>query len=732
MRAKALFVAIALLMLPLAPADAESRLAGPPPYPFLRLHRAIFDAQTTSPSAPTSDWAAAAPDSYAILQLRGPITVADRAALEQTGVSLLEYLPDFAYLVRGSPAQLDAAARLPQVYARAPFTLADKLAPALLRALARGETDFGPVWIVGWPDDVGVLAQDLLTSGVDGRTALTAMQLLQLANLESVRWIEPLGSPRLQNDYARAIMQVDPTWQNQQLFGAGQIIAVADSGLDTGDMDTLSPDFAGRLVATHVLSPTGDLGDNFGHGTHVAGSVAGAGVQSGANPAEHDYAGSFAGVAPEASLVIQAFEVAQDGSIVGLDPDYYSLFAQAYADGAHLHTNSWGDVTGPISDTEAAFGGYPYGSQRTDQFIWDNPEMTILFAAGNSGQDGTGSGICFDGDGVVDPDSLLAPGTAKNVITVGATESNRSDSGLGATPWLFLSLCFLADPIAFDSLADNANGMAAFSSRGPTDDGRIKPDIVAPGTNIVSNKSHYPGATELWGLHETNSDYVYSGGTSMATPLTAGASVLVREWLTLHGVANPSAAAVKAALLDTTADIAPGQYGTGSTQEIPFEWPNSVAGWGRADLGFVEAPAPYTLWVDDHTTGLATGENVDYTHTDIQPLTVVTSTQPLRIMLAWTDPPASLSAAAQLVNDLDLVVTGPDETVYSGNGVASGDHINNVEGIIITNPPTGPYTVEVRAYNVPIDFQPYALAVAGPLSGTITAQYRLFLPIVQR
>jgi serine protease AprX len=733
MRATTFLLVSALVMLPLGVTGSAPRISAAPHEPQLRLHRANFDARTVQPTAPTSTFAAAASGPYAIIQFHGPVTVADRVALEQTGVILLEYLPDFAYLVQGSADPLAAAARLPQVYARTPFTLADKLAPALLRALARGETEFGPLQIAGWPDDAGRLARDLQAVAMNDPTTLNATQLLQVASLESVRWIEPRGNPRLLNDYARAIMQVDPVWQNRQLFGAGQVIAVADSGLDTGEMNTLSPDFAGRIVATHVLSPTGDLGDNFGHGTHVAGSVAGAGVQSGANPAQHEYAGSFAGVAPEASLVIQAFEVLPDGSITGLNPDYYSLFEQAYVDGARLHTNSWGDLTGPITDTAAAYGGYPYGSQRTDQFLWEHPDMTIFFAAGNSGQDGTPDalGLCTDGDGVVDPDSLLAPGTAKNIITVGATESNRSDSGLGATPWILLSLCFLTSPIVLDPLADNANGMAAFSSRGPADDGRVKPDIVAPGTNIISNKSHYPGATSLWGDHETNPDYVYSGGTSMATPLTAGMGVLVRQWLTTRGLTNPSAAAVKATLLNTTYDLAPGQYGSGLTQEIPFERPNSVAGWGRADLGFIEAPTPYTFWIDDHTAGLVTGQVVEYTHTETQPLNVITSTQPLRVMLVWTDPPASLSAAAQLVNDLDLVVTGPEGAIYYGNNIITGDRTNNVEGVIINNPPIGSYTVRVRGYNVPIASQPYALAVAGPI-GIGSATYPIYFPVILR
>jgi len=708
-----------------------------PPAPQLRLHRGTFNAQIAGPAGPGPVLTAAASGPYAIIQLRGPITVADRQALEQSGLMLLEYLPDYAYLVRGSPAQLDEAAALPQVYARAFFTLADKLSPALLRAIARGTNDLGPVRIIGWPDGQSALTRELGTLGLgDQQAAVDLGQLMQLLQLDSVRWVEPSSQPRLLNDYARTIMKVDQTWQTHQLFGAGQTVAIADTGLDTGDFNTLSPDFAGRIVATQVLSAGGDWADGHGHGTHVAGSVAGAGVQSGANPAQRRYENSFAGIAPEANLVIQGFEVASNGSVIGLDPDYYQLFDRAYAAGARLHSDSWGDITGPLTDPEAAYGGYPYGAQRTDQFIWDHPDMAIFFAAGNSGQDGTPGlfGFCFDGDGVVDVDSLLFPGTAKNVITVGASESNRSGEGLGSTPWILISFCFLAEPIAPDIIANNANGMAAFSSRGPVDDGRTKPDIVAPGTNIVSNRSHEAGATTLWGAHQTNPDhYVYSGGTSMATPLVAGMGALVRQWLSNQGLPNPSAAAVKATLLNTAQDISPGQYGPGATQEIPFNRPNSVSGWGRADLGFLNAPPPYTLWVDDHLSGLGTGQVVSYTSTLSHPLTVLTSTQSLRVLLAWTDSPASLSASAQLVNDLDLVIIGPDRRTYYGNGGPSEDRTNNVEGVIINTPSLGPYQVEVRGFNVPVAGQSYALAIAGPLGGdggTDIGIDEIYLPLI--
>ncbi|HRQ38320.1 MAG TPA: S8 family serine peptidase [Chloroflexota bacterium] len=690
----------------------STRVTGQTITPQLRLHRGVFDAQ--EPNAPTWGPDTPAPGPYAIIQFRGPISHAHKNRLEQTGVTILEYLPDYAYLVRGTAVQLDAAAALPPVYGRTPFTLADKLAPALLRAVDQGAA-IGPVRITGWPDDSGQLALALTTLPFDHTRPLTQAQLLQIAELTAVRWIEPYSQPRLLNDYGRNIMDVNTVWQTTPLYGDGQILAIADSGLDTGNQATLSPDFAGRVIATFPLAPGGDWADQHGHGTHVAGSAAGAGIQSGATPG--NYTASFAGVAPEANLVIQGFEVDSNGAIIGIPEDYYTLFDQAYGSGARLHSNSWGDVTGPVTDTEAMFGGYPYGAQRTDQFLWDHPDMTIFAAAGNSGADGVPGvfGFCTGGDGVVDLDSLLSPATAKNVITVGASESDKNEGPLQGVPWLLISFCFATQPIAGDINANNINGMAAFSSRGPADDGRSKPDITAPGVNIVSNRSHAPGAGTLWGAH-TNPDYVYSGGTSMATPLTAGMGTLAREWLTDQGAANPSAALVKATLLNTTEDMAPGQYGTGATQEIPFTRPNSVAGWGRASLGFVSPPPNHTLWFDDHTTGLNTGQSVNYNHTAERPLQVITNTQPLRIMLVWTDPPASLSAAAQLVNDLDLVVTGPGGATYYGNNIPTGDRLNNVEGIIIDNPPIGIYQISVNAFNVPIASQPYALVVAGPLT----------------
>ncbi|WP_110514983.1 S8 family serine peptidase [Herpetosiphon llansteffanensis] len=707
-----------LLLLSLVLLSFGSAASKPPSAtipPKLYLQRGTIDL-TVASQTQADPWLQPI-DGYAVIQFSGPILLKQRQAVAATGLEIVEYLPDYAYLVRGSAAQQAAARTIDGFYARGAWTLADKVQPGLLKLLQRGQYRGLPLRTIGWDNQLASAEQAVKAQGLTLDAIRSVDQMLQLARISEVRWIEVVSTPKLIDQYARQVQQVEPVWMDRQLYGQNQIVAYTDTGLDTGSLATLSNDFANRIQATQVLSAGSNWDDNHGHGTHVAGSIAGNGALSGSNPASHSYTSSMAGIAPEAKLVVQAFEADVNGNIVGLPTDFYPMYQQAYNAGARIHSNSWGDVTGPVTDTEALYGGYPYSAQRTDQFLWEHPDYTMLFGAGNSGADGEVGemGFCTGGNGVVDPDSLLTPATAKNVITVGASESPRPTGGYTSLPWLLLSFCFATEPILSDTLSDDANGMAAFSSRGPTDDGRIKPDLVAPGTNIVSTRSYGSGASTLWGVHETNGNYVYSGGTSMATPLVAGTVALIREWLATEGLSNPSAAVIKSIALNTTVDIAPGQYGTGVTQEIPYNRPNSVAGWGRSNLSFITKAAPYDLWVDDHAAGLSTGQTVSYNHTTSQPLTVLTNTQPLRVMLNWTDPPASLAAAQQLVNDLDLVVIGPDGTRYYGNNQSTGDRTNNLEGVIINTPQLGAYQIEVNAHNVPIASQAYGLAVAGPL-----------------
>ncbi|MBW2561410.1 MAG: S8 family serine peptidase, partial [Deltaproteobacteria bacterium] len=329
------------------------------------------------------------------------------------------------------------------------------------------------------------------------------------------------------------------------------------------------------------------------------------------------------------------------------------LFSQADGAGADLHTNSWGTTVN---------GMYTSSSQDVDEYMWNHRDFLILTSAGNDGID-------MDGDGVVDLYSMGSPATAKNILSVGASEGNRPSKaftyGGGSN-----AKKYSVDPIFSDLYADDPDGMAAFSSRGPCLDGRYKPDIVAPGTFILSTRSSVASG-EGWGVY--NDYYLYMGGTSMSCPLAAGAAALMREYLMNEkGLASPSAALIKAALLNSAEDISPGQYGTRAYQEIPDSpVPNNVEGWGRLNLGDGVYPqSPFNILYYDEQNSLNTGEYREYT------VNVSRFRSPLKINLVWTDYPGTPTAQGGLVNDLDLQVTDPSSTVHYPDGASQKSAIS--------------------------------------------------------
>lgn len=616
MHRKAILAAFLLLFL-LIQAGARHLLAQPTPdSPRIRLQAATFDPLADRLSTPPTPDTKRGEDrqSTHLVQFDGPVQEAWKTAVREAGAHLYGYIPDHAFIARLDAATAEKVRALPFVRWVGPYKPAYRLAPTLagLTTQATGTTT---VTVETLPDAnleglaEQIAAWDGTVAGRGGnaaagylRVTLPPDRLDDLAGLDGVLWVEPYFEPRLQNDVGGGtILRANEVRASVGLFGAGQIVAIADTGLDLGTTDpAMSDDFEGRIVEGQALCAASGQRDGWsdlnGHGTHVSGSVLGSGQNSGSTPAVHDYSNSFAGIAPEAQLIFQSVDSNGDSSLECIPTDMVtSLFGPAYSLGARIHSNSWG---GPTS-------GYTTESQQVDTMMWQHPDLLLLFAAGNNGTDA-------NADGVVDPHSLSTPGTAKNVLTVGASENLRPQR---IATWGNSFRGFPAEPIASDRLADNANGMAAFSGRGPTDDGRIKPDVVAPGTWIISARSHVPTAGTGWGAYDAN--YVYMGGTSMATPLTAGAATLVREWLVrMKNVTSPSAALIKAVLLGGAADISPGQYGSGSTREVPATRPNNVSGWGRVDL--VESlvpPAPRQIWFADNTTGVPTGGSAVYTLT---------------------------------------------------------------------------------------------------------------------
>ena len=548
----------------------------------------------------------------------------------------------------------------------------------------------------------------------------------QLARLHGVRVVEPYALRQLRNDVAAGLMGAREVSNpaGLGLSGRGEVVGVADSGLDTGNASTIHPDFAGRIAAilswpvaadwstvvTNVGGDDGAADTRSGHGTHVAGSVCGNGSASLAVQPE-----PVRGLAFEGNLVFQAVEqrllwtdayrqayykqyhrYPPDSGLAGLPVDLKVLFQQAYDAGARVHNNSWGG---------GDFGAYDDYAESVDRFMWEHKDFLILFAAGNDGADG-------NRDGVVDEGSLTPPGTAKNCITVGAAESTRTQGGYQQPYGQLWPSDYPANPLKSDKPSDNGDDLAAFSSRGPTRDGRIKPDLVAPGTNILSVRSQAlpVGTNPGWGAWtKAPSKYMFDGGTSMATPLTTGAAAVVRQYLrTVKRRANPSAALIKATLLHGAQYRSYRHAPTAGNTLYDF-----AQGWGHLDLQSVLAPAaPVQVKWYDNRSGLNTGKSWRWS------ATVADTSAPLAITLVWTDYPGAPGSYPNLVNDLDLVVTAPSGAIYYGNsapGQAGGkpDRTNNVERVVIPTPEAGRYTIRVRGTNVPRGPQDFALVYSG-------------------
>ena len=425
-------------------------------------------------------------------------------------------------------------------------------------------------------------------------------------------------------------------------------------------------------------------------------------------------------------------------------PDFNNMLAAGYNNGARITSNSWGASTA---------GGYNMNSQTYDARTRDadtvtpgNQQLLMVFAAGNSGPGAQTVG---------------APGTAKNVITVGAAENVHSHSiANGGNHPAGNDGCGIPD-----TGADSANDMIGFSSRGPCRDGRRKPDIVAPGTHVtgmtyvaVGSGSLPPalffgaadpgfradGVCALPGSGTAGSPnnffpfspaqrwYTTSSGTSHSCPAVAGGAALVYQqfinnppYIAAHrtppGSAPPSPAMVKAYLMNSARYMT----GVGANDTL---WSNSQ-GMGMMNLGTafngVQRIIRDQVPADRFT---ATGQERFLTGT------VVDGTAPFRVTLAWTDAPGPTTGNAYL-NDLDLEVTIGGNTyrgnVFSGaNSVTGGtaDFRNNVESVFLPPFPAGtPFLVRVRAANIIAQADPtvagfnqdYALVVHNGQPATI-------------
>jgi hypothetical protein len=689
------------------------------------------------------------PRRYVIAKADGPATPVLRQALSARGYRVLRYLPEDALLVE----RTQTAASVPGVVDWVAFEPADRIARDLasLEALALARGGPGPaaaptpllVHLMPGADADAVRAV-LAEFGIapvgegpaDGFARLSlvvpAAQAPALARRlgerDEVFFVERVRRLGLLNDKSAGSVQSGqlgpeptktPIWEHG-LRGDGQIVGVLDTGADVDscwfDDDTLpttntwSAAFGygiavgsghRKILAYDFLyscdqypksgcdSPSAiDGWDNHGHGSHIAGSILGDQNRDPGVHALHD------GLAPAARLVMQDAGYGNDpcAELPGLGcpvTDLGPLFAQAYAQGVRIHSNSYGD-----NENAAAPGqsNYSARSQDVDRFMWEHRDMLIIFAAGNSGSGNKDF-------------SVGSPSTNKNGLSVGSARRSVSSS--------------------------TDEDISGFSSRGVTGDGRIKPDLMAPGCNAsASTNRMVPG----------KSCSVNSGcGTSYAAPVAAGAAALVRQYFVdgfyPSGAASaadgfaPSAALMKAMLINAAQSMT----GKDNASQTIAPIPSHEQGFGRIQLdqALVFQGDDRQLFVDDHRAGLAAGASESIATS----IDGVRSDRPLKITLTWTDYPGtpdsppvqprvddpSSWSAPQLVNDLDLVVTDPSGTVYLGNvftaGVAAtggeADRRNNVEEVLIAAPAPGSYTIEVVPHAIVEGDQEYALVVTG-------------------
>ncbi|MCQ2389721.1 MAG: S8 family serine peptidase, partial [Kiritimatiellae bacterium] len=603
---------------------------------------------------------------YAVV-CEAPVTGAVRERAEGLGVRVVRFLPSNALLVEADAAGLRKLEGDALFAAAFEITPVDKIQRALAERIAAGEeTPEVTVLALSQADrnalrkDVEAAGGELLQGRLLGPCSLKARVsadfVLELLGRGEVTWVEGCARPKLLNDVAAtpAAMNATPVWAGvggvPGFTGAGQIVSTSDSGVDTGYPATMHADLRENVVWMKKSLDSNYGHDANGHGTHTAGSIVGTGAASD---------GQIKGIAHGAKL--QAWFCLGDDGGLWTPQEYDDLFRPAAHDGrvASIHSASWGDNRTP--------GVYDAECENCDEWLWRHPDFLFVVAAGNDGQDAF----------------VNTPATAKNCLTVGAVENARTAAPGYTNGW----------PAA------NPARIAGYSSRGPCKDGRIKPDLVAPGSGIVSTRA--ASGTYEFGTYEPNDRYAYNCGTSMATPLVAGAAAVVRQWLEeVAGFGDPAkpptAAAMKAVLMGGATDVF-SEPGT----NVATPAPNNREGWGRVNLGETLAPSNRAVKVYDRVPFIDGGESAY--------LVTTTNAAPLDVQLAWIDYPGSASAKASaphLVNDLDLevtAVTDGEEIRWFGNGGAGRDALNPAECVRIANAPATTYRIVVRGRKVAYD-----------------------------
>jgi Subtilase family/PKD domain/Secretion system C-terminal sorting domain len=427
-----------------------------------------------------------------------------------------------------------------------------------------------------------------------------------------------------------------------QLTGEGITCGIWDDGLIANHSE----------LDTRILSKEGGVLQN--HATHVTGTILASGVNASAR-----------GMAPKAKAFTYYF-----------DNDLAEMAAQAMQPDSLLFSNhSYGTVTGwsrsngvwnwygdanISTDEDYKHGFYGERAQAIDALAYLSPYYTIVWAAGNDraeAGDGSKPADCNRGSGY---DCIIPDAVGKNIITVGAVNKVPNYTNPASV------------------------GMSSFSSWGPTDDGRIKPDLVGAGVNIFSLSA------------AGNNTYTTSSGTSMAAPNVTGSLMLVQQlYAKLHVGSYMQSATVKGLAIHTAkeAGIKPG--------------PDYQFGWGLLD---VEAASTFILSADGYEKRII--ESLLVQNEEHEFIIEPQLNKKITITLCWTDPegnpvPNALDPPDRmLVNDLDIRLIDEDglvqlpwilnPTVPQAQAMQGDNTRDNVEKIEFETPLTKKYKVVVK------------------------------------
>jgi serine protease AprX len=504
-------------------------------------------------------------------------------------------------------------------------------------------------------------------------------------------------------DYARRLIGVESLAGPGEGTGEGEVVGIVDSGIDA-----THPDFDGRICGTDAVEGAYEV-DRIGHGTHVAGIIAGSGAGSGKR---------IRGIAPRAELAVLG--IVNDERVLLLPPDIGDLLIRVADMGAKIINLSWGTAVSSV---------YENGAMAVDTFVRQHPDVLVVVAAGNEGR---------APKGVPELYTIGTPATAKNALTIGACCSSRPDFP-GLTWSDYRKANFPLPPTGDLPIAGDPDLPAAFSSRGPTDSESVGPDLLAPGTAILAARAANAPDYAFWRkCDEYGGRYAFDNGTSMAAPVVSGAAALVRQYVRGQlGQEAPSAALLKA-LLVAAADRIP--WSRAEDEEADFGYPDFDQGHGRLNLAAILPSASASthrgLEFVDVTNGspdaLESRAPDGATHRAVRSYRFRVregASESLRIVLAWSD-----FSVRSIQNNLDLHVRCPGAEQVIGNP----DHRwlmpkeeyrnpklinflpgrrNNVQRIDVNPPIAGRYRLQVIAENTLFPPQGFALVVCGELDG---------------